>query len=65
MAKYYLDEDGVRVLVQVINNNLETKADKSELSQYATKEELANVSGNVDLTGYATETYVNNAVANL
>lgn len=62
MAKYYLDEDGVRVLVQAFNNNLETKADKSDLNQYATKEDLANV--DVDLTGYATESYVNNAISN-
>ena len=61
MAKYYLDEDGVRVLVQAFNNNLDTKADKTDLSQYATKEDLANV--DVDLTGYATESYVNNAVS--
>lgn len=61
MAKYYLDEDGVRVLVQAFNNNLDTKADKADLNQYATKEELANV--DVDLTGYATESYVDNAIS--
>jgi hypothetical protein len=78
MAKYYLDEDGVRVLVQTFYNNLDTKADKTdltekadrtdldtkadktELSQYATKEDLEDV--DVDLTGYATETYVSNAI---
>ncbi len=62
MAKYYLDEAGVRILVQAFNDNLDTKADKTDLGNYATKADLANV--NVDLTGYATESYVNNAVAN-
>ena len=61
MAKYYLDEDGVRVLVQAFNSNLDAKADKADLGQYATKEDLQDV--DVDLTGYATEQYVNNKVA--
>lgn len=52
--KYYLDQDGVRLLVEHFNNSLNTKADKSDLE---------NVS--VDLNGYATENYVNQQIANL
>ena len=61
--KYYLDQDGVRLLVQNFNDNLSAKVDKADMSAYATKAELNNVS--VDLTGYATENYVNNQIANI
>lgn len=61
--KYYLDQDGVRVLVEHFNNSLDTKANKGDLIQYATKSDLENVS--VDLNGYATETYVNQQIANI
>ena len=61
--KYYLDQDGVRVLVDHFHNDLSIKADKTELANYATKDELDNVS--VDLTGYATESFVNQQIANI
>ena len=63
MSKYYLDANGVRILVNAINNQLDNKVDRSELNSYATKDDLSNVS--VDLNGYATENYVNNVVNNL
>lgn len=63
MAKYYLDQDGTRILVRYIDDNLAQKADKSDLTNLATKEDLENVS--VDLTGYATESYVNRQIANI
>ena len=63
MAKYYLDQDGTRILVRYIDDNLAQKADKSDLSNLATKQDLQNVS--VDLTGYATESYVNTQIANI
>lgn len=63
MAKYYLDEAGVRILVKNFNDNLSTKADRSELSDYATKADLQNVS--VDLDGYATELYVDQQIASI
>lgn len=63
MAKYYLDANGVRILVNAINDQLENKVDRSELNSYATKADLSNVS--VDLDGYATESYVTNVVNNL
>lgn len=43
---------------RVITNALNTKADKSELRSYATKEELNSKVDNIDLTAYVTtETY--------
>lgn len=63
MAKYYLDQDGTRILVRYIDDNLAQKANKTDLANLATKDELQNVT--VDLTGYATESYVNQQIASI
>jgi len=36
MAKYYLDSEGVRVLVRTLTANLENKVDRTDLDNYAT-----------------------------
>jgi hypothetical protein len=63
MAKYYLDQNGTKVLVQYINNGLDQKMDKTELANLATKQDLQNVT--VNMSGYATETYVNQKIADI
>lgn len=59
----YLDKNGIRVLVHYIDKNLAQKADKIDLINLATKEDLDNIT--IDLTGYATKTYVNQKIANI
>lgn len=48
MAKYYLDPNGVRILVRNFSNSLATKADKSELKSYATKDYVDQKVSNLD-----------------
>ena len=63
MAKY-LNQEGVQLIVNDYNNKLSVKADKSELSVYATKEELQNIDiPEVNLSNYATKAEVEAAVA--
>lgn len=62
-VKYYLDQDGTRELVNYINNGLSVKLEQADLADYATKAELADLDVDVDLTGYATETFVQNQIA--
>lgn len=51
MAKYYLDADGVRVLVRSLNANLENKVDKSDLENYATTQYVAQQIANAPNMG--------------
>ncbi len=55
MAKYYLDSQGVKIIVKAFTDGLATKADKTELADYATKtyvtEAIEDVSPQ-DLSGY-------------
>jgi hypothetical protein len=44
--KNYLDEDGVRVLVNYVNDGLDLKMDKTEIANYATKTEVQNIANN-------------------
>ena len=71
MAKY-LTQEGVELLVQTFDNKINLKVDKSELDDYATKADLAEVDIDIDLDDYAkttdlaglaSESYVNSAVA--
>ena len=48
MAKYYLDENGVRVLVRYINDGLETKLEKTALDNLATKNETQGIQETVN-----------------
>ena len=48
MAKYYLDENGVRVLVRYINDGLETKLEKTVLDTLATKDETQGIQESVN-----------------
>ena len=59
----YLDKNGIRVLVHYIDKNLAQKADKIDLINLVTKEDLDNIT--IDLTSYATKTYVNQKIANI
>lgn len=49
MAKYYLDPNGVRILVRNFNNSLATKADKAELETYASKQYVDDAIRNADV----------------
>lgn len=51
MAKYYLDSEGVRILVRSLNANLENKVDKSDLDNYATTQYVAQQIANAPNMG--------------
>ena len=53
MAKYYLDSEGVRILIRSFNANLENKVNKSDLDNYATTEYVAQQIANApNIGGY-------------
>lgn len=50
MAKYYLDPNGVKILVRNFNNSLNQKMDKFILEDYASKDYVDNVIENLEIT---------------
>lgn len=58
----YLDQNGIRVLVHYIDKKLAQEVDKINFSNFATKADLQNIT--IDLTDYASKSYVNKLVAN-
>ena len=50
MAKYYLDPNGVKILVRNFNNSLNQKMDKFILEDYASKDYVDNIIENLEIT---------------
>ena len=59
----YLDKSGIRVIIHYIDNKLAEKANKIDLINLVTKEDLDNIT--INLTDYATKAYVNQKIANI
>ena len=55
MAKYYLDPDGVRILVRNFNNSLDQKMDKFDLNEYASKDYVENIVDNLEISADTSE----------
>ena len=65
MAKY-VTEQGIRLVINDYKNRIDVKADKSQLANFATKEDLNNIEiPETDLTNYATKNDVASAIANI
>ena len=58
----YLDQNGIRVLVHYIDKKLAQEVNKIDFSNFATKTDLQNIT--VDLSDYASKSYVNRLVTN-
>ena len=63
MTKYYLDKEGTQRLVDFIKDQLGVKVNYEDLEQFATKDDLSNVS--VDLSDYASKSFVNDQIAGI
>ena len=61
--KYYLDQEGTQRLVDFFKSQLGVKVNYEDLADYATLDDLQNVS--VDLSDYASKDYVNDQLAGL
>ena len=55
MAKYYLDPDGVRILVRNFNNSLDQKMGKFDLDEYASKDYVENIINNLEISADTSE----------